>query len=228
MPISNKHNDFPKRLCLLIQLLFKNLVLLVTYHSFWHSQHRSPSELNNTALDEKRIIKACLKGKKNAQKAIYDAHKGVMFALCLRYASSREEAEDILQDGFLKVYRDLHQYKPSAPLGAWIRRVMVNTALENIRKKNRRPQTHGNEVNSWDKVTTDDPSTEMNAKDLTAIIQGLPEDFRLVFNLVAMEGHSHKDVAKMLNISESNSKVRLTRARSLLQEKITLIFEIDR
>lgn len=151
-----------------------------------------------------------------------------MFALCLRYASSREEAEDVLQEGFLKVYRDLHQYKPDAPLGAWIRRVMVNTALENIRKKSRRPQTHGNEVNSWDKVTTNDPSTEMNAQDLTAIIQKLPEDFRLVFNLVALEGYSHKEVAGMLNISESNSKVRLTRARALLQEKIALIFEIDR
>ncbi|HKK40414.1 MAG TPA: RNA polymerase sigma factor [Cryomorphaceae bacterium] len=179
-------------------------------------------------MDEQRLIKACLKSKKKARRALYDTHKGVMFALCLRYASSREEAEDILQEGFLKVYRDLHQYKPDAPLGAWIRKVMVNTALENIRKKSRRPQSRGQEVMEWDSVTSADPSVEMNAKDLTAVIQGLPEDFRLVFNLVALEGYSHREVAEKLDISESNSKVRLNRARNMLQEKIALIFEIDR
>jgi RNA polymerase sigma factor (sigma-70 family) len=151
-----------------------------------------------------------------------------MFALCLRYSSSREEAEDILQEGFLKVYRDLNQYKPDAPLGAWIRKVMVNTALEHIRKKSRRPQSHGQELMSWDSVTHTNPSTEMNAKDLTAVIQSLPEDFRLVFNLVALEGYAHREVAEKLQISESNSKVRLTRARAMLKEKIALIFEIDR
>jgi len=151
-----------------------------------------------------------------------------MFALCLRYSSSREEAEDILQEGFLKVYRDLNQYKPDAPLGAWIRKVMVNTALEHIRKKSRRPQSHGQEVMAWDSVTHTNPSTEMNAKDLTAVIQSLPEDFRLVFNLVALEGYAHREVAEKLQISESNSKVRLTRARAILKEKIALIFEIDR
>jgi len=151
-----------------------------------------------------------------------------MFALCLRYAASRQEAEDILQEGFLKVYRDLHQYKPEAPLGAWIRKVMVNTALENIRKKSRRPKGHGQEIQPWNSVTETTPSTEMNAKDLTSVIQSLPEDFRLVFNLVALEGYSHREVAALLKISESNSKVRLTRARKMLQEQIALIYEIDR
>jgi RNA polymerase sigma-70 factor (ECF subfamily) len=187
-----------------------------------------PSEATLETLNEKRLIKACLKGKEKARKAMYDAHKGVMFALCLRYASSREEAEDILQEGFLKVYRDLYQYKPEAPLGAWIRKVMVNTALEHIRKKNRRPQSHSREVEAWDSITHTTPSTEMNAKDLTAVIQSLPEEFRLVFNLVALEGYSHREVAEKLQISESNSKVRLNRARGMLQEKIALIFEIDR
>ena len=187
-----------------------------------------PSEATLEILNEQQLIKACLKGNKKARQAIYDTHKGVMFALCLRYASSREEAEDILQDGFLKVYRDLHQYKPEAPLGAWIRKVMVNSALENIRKKSRRPQSRGQEVMEWDSVTSTDPSVQMNAKDLTAVIQSLPEDFRLVFNLVALEGYSHREVAEKLEISESNSKVRLTRARAMLKEKIALIFEIDR
>lgn len=187
-----------------------------------------PSEAILEILDEKRLIKACLKGKEKAQRAIYDTHKGVMFALCLRYSSSREEAEDILQEGFLKVYRDLHQYKPDAPLGAWIRKVMVNTALENIRKKSRRPQSHGQQVTAHHSVTYSNPSTDMDAKDLTKVIQSLPEDFRLVFNLVALEGFSHREVAEKLQISESNSKVRLSRARAMLQEKITAIFEIDR
>jgi RNA polymerase sigma-70 factor (ECF subfamily) len=150
-----------------------------------------------------------------------------MFALCLRYASCREEAEDLLQEGFLKVYRDLHQYQPTAPLGAWIRKVMVNTALENIRKKNRRPQSHGKEVMSWDSITEETPSTDMNAKDITLVIQALPDDYRLVFNLVALEGYSHREVAEKLNISESNSKVRLNRARAMLQKKIALVFEIE-
>jgi len=205
-----------------------NSYQFVTFPFLGHSCICRLALILHYQLDEKRIIKACLNGKKNAQKALYDAHKGVMFALCLRYASSREEAEDILQEGFLKVYRDLHQYKPEAPVGAWIRKVMINTALEHIRTKSRRPQAHGTEVKTWDATTNETPSSEMNAKDLTQIIQSLPEEFKLVFNLVAIEGFSHREASSMLNISESNSKVRLNRARAMLQKKIDLVFEIDR
>lgn len=151
-----------------------------------------------------------------------------MFALCLRYTQTREEAEDVLQEGFLKVYRDLHQYKPEAPLGAWIRKVMVNTALENIRKKKRRPQARDEEIAPWENYTETDASEAMQAQDLMKLISGLPEEYKLVFNLVAIEGFSHREVAEMLRISESNSKVRLTRARAILREKVAALFEIER
>ena len=145
--------------------------------------------------------------------------------MCLRYSANRQDAEDILQDGFLKIYRDMHQYKPEAPFGAWARKVMVNTSLEHIRKMNRRPKSNGQEIRPYDSVSRTDPSTEMNAKDLMHFVRELPEDYRLVFNLVAIEGYSHKEVEEMLKITVANSKVRLNRARKILQRKIESIYQ---
>lgn len=173
----------------------------------------------------KKLIRDCLRGKRNAQRALYDEHKGRMFALCLRYARSREEAEDILQDGFLKVYRDLRQYQPRAPLGAWIRRVMVNTALEHLRRTKNKPKMH-------DGAATPDPNYhpdgEMNAAELMDYINLLPHDYATAFNLFAIEGYAHREIAAMLGISETNSKVRVNRARKLLKARLEKLFDLKR
>ncbi len=172
-----------------------------------------------------KLIKACIKGNRKAQRSLYDEYKDGMYALCLRYGKSREDAEDILQDGFIKVFRDLHQYKPIAPLGAWIRKVMVNTALEHIRSSKRKVITHEYSDSALDQPVEQGPAGELEAKQLTLIIQSLNDDYRLVFNMFAIEGYSHVEIAEKLEISESNSKVRLNRARKMIQEMLEKHFE---
>lgn len=173
-----------------------------------------------------KLIKACIKGNRKAQRSLYDEYKDGMYALCLRYAKSREDAEDILQDGFIKVFRDLHQYKPIASLGAWIRKVMVNTALEHIRSSKRKITTDEYSGAVLNHPVEQGPAGDLEAKQLTLIIQTLSDDYRLVFNMFAIEGYSHAEIAEKLEISESNSKVRLNRARNMIQELLEKQFEI--
>jgi RNA polymerase sigma-70 factor (ECF subfamily) len=180
------------------------------------------------AEEEAKMIKGCLDGNRQAQRALYEAHKGFVFALCLRYAGNRAEAEDIMQDGFLKVYRDLHQYRPEAPLGAWIRRVMINTALEAIRKRKSRPNGKASVEDQVALSAREDTASQMNRRDLNEMVQRLPEEYRMVCNLVALEGYRHKEAAEMLGISESNSRVRLNRARGILQQQVERIFELEK
>ncbi len=175
--------------------------------------------------DNDKLIKGCLKGNRQAQKALYNAYKAQMYGLCLRYGKSQNNAEDILQEGFIKVYRDLHQYKPLAPLGAWIRKVMVNTALEHIRREKRNISAEDSADYREIPAAQENPSGELEAKQLIEIIQELQEEYRLVFNLYAIEGYAHNEIADMLNISESNSKVRLNRARKMIQEMLEKHFE---
>lgn len=178
---------------------------------------------------EKELIKACLNGNEVARKVLYDQYKSTMMGLCLRYSKTRAEAQDVLQEGFIKVFRDLHQYKPIKPLGAWIRRVMVNAALENIRKNRKISERNSyltpsqleffqqSNISLNYSNTIDDA---YNVDYIVAIIQQLPIDYQVVFNLFAVEGYSHKEIAAKLEISVGASKVRLTRARAVLQNKL--------
>ncbi len=169
---------------------------------------------------ESNIIKGCLKGKREAQRALYDKYKDGLFALCLRYARCTADAEDMLQDGFIKVYRDLHQYKPEAPLAFWIRRVMINTALEHLRKFKNSFSEGPDNIRLLHLETEEKAFDELNAQELRRRIAELPDDFRTVFNLYAIEGYSHQEIGDMLDISVANSKVRLNRARGILKRSI--------
>jgi len=146
-----------------------------------------------------------------------------MYALCLQYASSEEDAQDILQDGFIKVFAKLDQVKNPAALPGWIRRVMVNTALERYRSQvllqrvdevmNELPKEPGNQV-----------FEELTCEELTALIRELSPRYRMVFNLYAIEGYSHQEISEELGISVGTSKSNLSRARLILQEKIRKIY----
>jgi RNA polymerase sigma-70 factor (ECF subfamily) len=170
--------------------------------------------------EEENLIKACLKGKAKAQRALYDKYCDGMFVLCLRYASVKDDAEDILQEGFIKVFKDLKDYKPIAPLGAWMRRVMINTALQHIRKNKNQLENDSDNIlhlhNRQEPVALD----KLKADDLLYEIRSLPEAYRSVFNLYAIEGYSHREIAEMLSISVANSKVRLNRARGILRSRL--------
>lgn len=175
----------------------------------------SPSE-------ETKLIERCLRGDEQAQAALYHRYKAALFGVCLRYAADREEAKDWLQDAFVHVFNDLRQYKPVAPLSAWMRKVAVNTALMHLRK--RRNLFSHTPVESLADLPDDEeiepPPDEELAKTLLHLVQRLPEGYRTVFNLHVLEGCSHPEIAEMLGIGEGTSKSQLSRAKALLRRML--------
>ncbi len=163
-------------------------------------------------------IEACIEGNRQAQHLFFDRFKGKMFALCQRYARNREDAEDILQEGFVRVFRDLHQFNNTGPLEGWVRRVFVNTALQHLAKKKKQPETV--ELHDYDAPDDADPfmMDEPTAKQMTQILQRLPDGFRTVFNLHVLEGYSHPEIAEILGISVGTSKSQLLRAKAYFRK----------
>ncbi|HEX6334373.1 MAG TPA: sigma-70 family RNA polymerase sigma factor [Flavisolibacter sp.] len=167
-------------------------------------------------MDHQRLVKDCLKGKPAAQRGLYEHFAPLMMPVCYRYTKSVADAEDVLQEGFVKVFRSLHQYKSEGELGAWIRRIMVTTAI-NYLKKNSRYQT--------ELLFTDDhlhalpyqqPELRMEARELADLIRQLPPGYQTIFNLYAVEGYNHVEIGSMLGIQESTSRSQYARARALL------------
>lgn len=169
----------------------------------------------------KDIISGCLKGNRRDQELLYRRHAARLYAVCLQYSGNDEEARDILQEGFIKIFDNLVSYKHEGSFEGWIRRIIVNTALEKYRSKNQLRR-----VDDIDQIPEPDadPDNEdyagLQAVDLMTIIRDLPPKYRMVFNLFAIEGYSHKEIGKMMNISEGTSKSNLSRARVILQRRV--------
>lgn len=169
-------------------------------------------------MDYSRLVKECLKGRPDAQRELYQHFAEGMLGVCYRYTKSMTDAEDVLQEGFIKVFMHLHQFKSEGELGGWIRRIMVNTAL-NFLKKNSRYQTDLSYLengNGLHPVSSDDPEVLLNAKDLAELVRQLPTGYQTIFNLHAVEGFSHVEIGKMLGINEGTSRSQYARARALL------------
>lgn len=172
-------------------------------------------------IDNEQLVKKCLEKDPLAQKQLFDSFSRKMMGVCLRYSQSEEEAQDVLQMGFIKVFEKLHMYSSEGSLEGWIRKVIVNTALDNIRKNKK-----FNDNVELDKVefqlnnNSETGLEALSAKDLLKIIQEMPPGFRTVFNLYAIEGYSHKEIAEQLGITESTSKSQYSRARVYLQKII--------
>ena len=144
-----------------------------------------------------------------------------MFGMCMRYARTREDAEDILHDGFIAVFRDIHQYKGDGPVEGWVRRVILNTALQFLRKQSKNIFIHreDKELQVSDDSFDDDPfEKELLIKTMLKSIQDMPTGFRTVLNLYIIEGHSHEQVANLLGISMGTSKSQLFRAKEYLRK----------
>lgn len=169
--------------------------------------------------DDYQLVRECLAGQRSAQQALYEKYKAKMFGVCLRYAKSRETAEDMLLDGFMKVFRDLGQFQFKGSLEGWIRKVVVNTALMHLRKKHRNDfQLVDNEL-VMERLEVQPVVLEnIRVEAIIAQIQQLPIGYQTIFNLFAIEGFSHKEIAERLGIKESTSRSQYTRARRLLQE----------
>lgn len=169
------------------------------------------------------LLDACKRGKPKSQEALYKRFATAMYGICLQYASNEEDAQDIMQEGFVKVFRKLDQVKNPAAFPGWIRRVMVNTALEKYRS-----QVHlqriDDVIEEADKGMDNGIFEEMTSQELVALIQTLTPQYRLVFNLFAIEGYSHQEISKELGISVGTSKSNLSRARAILKKKINAIY----
>jgi RNA polymerase sigma-70 factor (ECF subfamily) len=169
----------------------------------------------------KEIIKGCLAGNRRDQELLYRRHASKLYAVCLQYSGNNEEARDILQEGFIKIFENLDSYKHEGSFEGWMRRITVNTALEKFRGRNSLYR-----VDDIDQVPEADADPDnqdyagLEAADLLDIIRELPPKYRMVFNLYAIEGYSHKEISEMINISEGTSKSNLSRARVILQRRV--------
>lgn len=173
-------------------------------------------------MTDEQLVEGCLKNDPIAQKQLYDTFSKKMMGLCLRYADNIDDAQDFLQDGFIKVFEKMDTYRGSGSFEGWIRKIMVNNILNTFRKTKKLKQNIDIDDVSYmlhDKSSTMDTVT---IKDLLKMIQQLPTGFRTVFNLYAIEGYSHKEIADELGITESTSKSQYSRARAYLQKLIKL------
>lgn len=168
---------------------------------------------------EKEILKACLQGDRQAQHDLFYMYAGKMMAVCNRYARHRQEAEDILQDAFVKVFTNLHTYEHSGSFEGWVRRIIVNTAIKNTLKKSFSHEDIGLEHVVED-YNDPDVFSLMSEEELIKMISDLPDGYKVVFNLYAIEGYSHKEISEMLGIEETTSRSQLMKARRILQSKV--------
>lgn len=170
-------------------------------------------------MDLKEIIAGCQEGDRKHQEALYNMFASKMFGVCLTYTKDRDLAQDILHDGFFKVFKKFDQYNPSWSLNAWIRRIVVNTAIDHFRKTNRISNVDFQE-SVYLAGSFDETSEISKSSDLSDIINMLPNGAKTIFNLYTVEGYKHKEIAEMLNISVGTSKSQLSKAKSVLRELV--------
>ena len=175
-------------------------------------------------IPDKELITGCIKRNRKYQDLLYHKYSPKMFSICLRYASDYHKAEDILQDGFMKVFKNIHKFRHEGSFEGWMRRIFVNTAIEHYRKSV--PMYPILEVNNSDHDVINDYTIEnLAAADLMKLIRDLSPGYRTVFNMYVIEGYSHKEIANSLGISEGTSKSQLARARYLLQKKVNELYQ---
>lgn len=171
-------------------------------------------------ISESDLIEGCLKGYRRMQYELYQRYAPKMYGVCLRYAANAEEAQDILQEGFIKVYRKMESYRGDGSFEGWIRRIFVNTAIEHFRKKTYlQPITEQEETTIEGKYLS--VMDNLAEKDIIQLVQQLSPGYRTVFNMYVVEGYTHKQIADTLGISEGTSKSQLSRAKLILQELVT-------
>jgi RNA polymerase sigma-70 factor (ECF subfamily) len=176
---------------------------------------------------EETIVEGCLREDKQFQKLLYEKYYGGMMTICARYASNREEARDILHEGFMKVFMNLHKFELGTNLGGWIRKIMVNTAIDIYRKAAKIPPTQEVNVEIHQQRDTYDIVAQLSVEEILKLVQTLSPSYRIVFNMYVMDGYSHKEIAEILGTSEGSSKSNLSKARIRLQKMILDLREQD-
>ncbi|MEN9699230.1 MAG: hypothetical protein RLZZ301_428 [Bacteroidota bacterium] len=174
-------------------------------------------------MDEREIILGCIAGRPKAQKALFDKYAPKLFSVCLRYMKDRMRSEDVLQDSLVKIYAKLPEYKFEGAFEGWLRKIAVNSCLDQLRKDQKLLSDLNVDDVSYRIERQDFIAEKLMADDLMKLIQALPDGYRVVFNMFAIEGFSHQEIAAHLNITESTSKSQYLRARAYLRERIEKI-----
>ncbi len=170
-------------------------------------------------MEEQELVKKCLSGNKKAQKQLFDLYAPQMMTVCHRYANRNDQAIDMLQEGFIRVFSNLDKFSHSGSLGGWIRTVMVNNALTTLRREKK--FSFNESIDDHTELDSGgDTLSDLNLQELLALISSLPTGYRTVFNMYAIEGYSHKEIAELLKISESTSKTQYRKAKLRLQKLI--------
>lgn len=169
-------------------------------------------------MTEEAIIKGCLNNEPAAQQELYQRYSPKMLAVCYRFAKNREDAEDMLQEGFIRVFSQIHQFRAQGAFEGWVRRIIVHTCI-NVLKKNKKFNESVDIIHATNiQVREESVPSIIQAKQIVECIRMLPIGYRTVLNLFALEGYSHKEIADMLDIEESTSRSQYTRAKAMLQE----------
>ncbi|THH41955.1 RNA polymerase sigma factor [Neolewinella litorea] len=170
--------------------------------------------------DEERFVAALLRGDREAQRVLYETHYSALMSICQRYTGTEDEAMDLLHESFIKIFGKIGRYESGTALLAWMRRITVNTAIDHYRRSVRR---RTEDIERAYQVSSDLPDviSQCSAKEILVAVQQLPPTYRTIFNLYVIEGHSHKEIAERLNITDSTSRSNLVKARSKLQKALT-------
>ncbi|MEO6838986.1 MAG: RNA polymerase sigma factor [Ginsengibacter sp.] len=185
------------------------------------------TDSSNQILPESDLIKGCIEGDPQMQRLLYDRFSSMMYAVCLRYAENTEDANDVLQEGFIKVYRSLSKFRAEGSFEGWVRRIFINTSIEHFRKKVKLynvSEVPENTVEDNDLSALD----VLAAKDIMNIINELSPGYKMVFNMHVIEGYSHKEIAEILGITEGTSKSQLARAKGVLKRILETRFSNTR
>ncbi|MEO6133520.1 MAG: sigma-70 family RNA polymerase sigma factor [Ginsengibacter sp.] len=171
----------------------------------------------------KNLIHACVNGDRHSQSKLYEHFAPKMLGVCMRYSKCREEAEDILQDGFVQVFKSLHTFKFAGSFEGWVRRIMVYTAIANYRSKLNMHAVIKNveDFSAIEVMDNSDVLSQLGKKELLKIVQALPPMYRMVFNLYVFEGLKHREIAKQLGVSEGTSKSNFHDAKVILKKAVT-------
>lgn len=182
------------------------------------------SDTSNQIITDNDLIEGCINGNRQMQYQLYERFAPKMYGVCLRYAGNAAEAEDILQEGFIKVFNKIGSFRSEGSFEGWVRRIFVNTAIEHFRKK-----TYQQPITDYEENTIEgkyeNVLDSMAEKDIIALVQQLSPGYRTVFNLYVIEGYTHKQIAEILGISEGTSKSQLSRAKLILQDMVQKFIE---
>jgi RNA polymerase sigma factor (sigma-70 family) len=197
-------------------------VITTTAEIYFKTLTRKQLLTSNSLME---VVEDCLRGKESAMKKFYEHFHGFALSVCMSYCENRDDALEIMNDGFLKVFKNLDKVENIERIKPWLRRIMINVAIDHFRKNVRKQSAQLSENVADPNYGDASVYAKLSSEDIMKAVQSLPTNYRMVFNLYAVEGYSHKEIGEMLKIAESTSRANLSLANGLLREKLKRIMQ---